>query len=153
VRSSVAVFIVTVLLGLASAEVSTDAIAELQRIRPGVKWDEKSAVFADVFCEGKRGMIIFGSEKDVVVIGAVSGTRPFKTQVLSFPIRRDTQNGFCALPKRIEIFPLKCATDEGPLPGCKPARGCKEFSVMDEECDSFNFYWESSRKSLAWWRH
>jgi len=35
---------------------------------------------------------------------------------------------------------------------CKPTKGCHSFTVIDDECDSFNFYWDSSRRTLAWWR-
>jgi hypothetical protein len=27
------------------------------------------------------------------------------------------------------------------------------FTVIDNACDPFNFYWDSSCKSLAWWRN
>ena len=152
-RISQAALIGTVLLAISYAEVSkTTAISELRKSNPGAQWDEKSVVFADVLCDGKPDTIILGSENKNVLIGVVSPTRSKRTQVLSFPIRSATQNGFCAFPKRIEVFPMDCETEEGTLPGCKPVKGCKEFSVIDDECDSFNFYWDSSRKSLAWWR-
>jgi hypothetical protein len=67
---------------------------------------------------GKFDSVVLGSQKDVVVIGVVSGAHPDKVQLFSFPIRRDTQDGFCAVPKRIEASPLDCETDEGPLPRC-----------------------------------
>jgi hypothetical protein len=66
------------------------------------------------------------------------------------PFRSDTQDGFCAFPTRIEISPLQCAIDDGPLLGCKPIKGCQAFTVVDDECDSFNFYWDFSHKSLRW---
>ena len=128
-----------------------DMVSKLQKSHPEVSWNTKSAILADVTCDGKFDAVVLGSQKDTVVVGVVSGA-PDKAQLFLFPIRRDTQDGFCAVPKRIEASPLDCQTDEGPLPGCKPIKGCKEFSVIDDECDSFNFYWDSSRKSLAWWR-
>jgi hypothetical protein len=104
-------------------------------------------------CEGKPGTVILGSEKNDVVVGVVSGLREHKTEVLSFPIRSGTQNGFCAFPIRIETYPSNCEPDVGALPGCKPIKGCRSFAVIDDECDSFNFYWDSSRRALGWWRH
>ena len=97
--------------------------------------------------------MVLGSEKDTVVVGVVSGATPDQTQVFSFPIRSDTQDGFSAFPIRIKTWSLVCQTDEGALPGCKSTKGCRSFTVVDNECDGFNFYWDSSRKALAWWRH
>jgi hypothetical protein len=56
-------------------------------------------------------------------------------------------------PTRIETRPLDCKSDQGTLPGCKPIESCRELTVIDNDCDPFNFYWDSSRKSLAWWRN
>jgi len=154
-RTTWSFIIVALLAASANAQVSKtdDMVSKLQKSHPEVSWNSKSAILADVTCDGKFDAVVLGSQKDTVVIGVVSGAHPDKVQLLSFPIRRDTQDGFCAVPKRIEASPMDCETGEGPLPGCKPVKGCKEFSVMDDECDSFNFYWDSSRKSLAWWRH
>lgn len=127
-------------------------VSKLQKSHPEVSWNSKSAILADVTCDGKFDAVVLGSPQGQGRHGVVSG-HPDKVQLFSFPIRRDTQDGFCAVPKRIEASALDCETDEGPLLRCKPAKGCKEFRVLDDECDSFNFYWDSSRKSLAWWRH
>lgn len=152
-RSQKPIFMVGIFLAVASAQVSrTEAISELRKTHPKVKWTNKSTT-ADVFCDAKPSTIVLGSEKNDVVIGVVSGTHPRKIQVLSFPIRPDTQDGFCAFPTRIETSTLDCETDDGDLPGCKPIKGCQAFQVIDDECDSFNFYWDSSRQSLGWWRH
>lgn len=56
------------------------------------------------------------------------------------------------MPTRVEISPHDCDSGEGPLPDCKVSRSCKDFSVVDDDCDSFNFYWDSTHKKLAWWR-
>ena len=149
-------FIVAALLAAsANTQVSKTAnmVSELQKLHPEVSWNTKSAILADVTCDGKSDAVVLGSQKDTAVIGVLSGAQPDKVQLFSFPIRPDTQDGFCAIPKRIQLSPLDCETGAGPLRGCKPVEGCKEFSVVDDECDSFNFYWDSSRKSLAWWRH
>lgn len=143
-----------ILLSVATAQVSnTEALNELRKSHPTVKWSSTPIAVADVLCEGKPAAVILGSEKDTVVVGVVSGLRPHKTEVLSFPVSSATQNGFCAFPVRIETSPLNCEADIGALPGCKPIKGCHSFSVIDDECDSFNFYWDSSRRALAWWRH
>jgi hypothetical protein len=138
---------------IAQASKPEEMVSKLQKAHPQVSWNSKSAVVADVTCDGKPDTVVLGSQKDAVVIGVVSGAHQDNIQILSFPIRRDSQDGFCAVPKRIETSSLDCDSGEGPLPGCKPVKGCQEFSVIEEECDSFNFYWDSSRRSLVWWRH
>lgn len=149
-------FIIAAMLSasaIAQASKTDEMVSKLQKSHPEVSWNSKSAVLADVTCDGKLDAVVLGSQKDRVVIGVVSGVHPDNVQILSFPIRGGAQDGFCAVPKRIEASPLDCNSGEGPLPGCEAVKGCKDFRVMDEECDSFNFYWDSSRKSLAWWRH
>ena len=86
---------------------------------------------ADVTCDEKPDTVVLGSEKNDVIIGIVSGTPPNKTQVFSFPVRGGTQNGFCAFPTRIEISPLDCEAEGGALPGCKPIKACRAFTVID----------------------
>ena len=154
-RMAWSLIIVALLAATPNTQVSKtdDMVSKLQSSHPEVVWNSKSAIVADVTCDGKPDAVVLGSQKGTVVIGVVSSAQSDKVQLFSFPIRRDTQDGFCAVPKRIEVLPLDCETGEGPLPGCKPLKGCKEFRVMDDECDSFNFYWDSSGKSLAWWRH
>jgi hypothetical protein len=143
-----------ILLAIASAQVSKpEALSKLRETHQHVTWNSEPLAVADVLCEGKPATVILGSENKDVVIGVVSGMRSHKTEVLSFPISSGTQNGFCGFPVRITTSPLDCAPDIGALPGCKPVRGCRSFTVIDDECDSFNFYWDSSRRSLAFWRH
>lgn len=143
-----------ILLSFATAQISdTDALNELRKTHSTVKWSGKPMAVADVLCEGKPATVTIGSEKNNVVVGVVSGLHLHKTEVLTFPISSHTQEGFCAFPVRIETFPLDCNPDVGALPGCKPIKGCRSFSVMDDDCDSFNFYWDSSHRALGWWRH
>jgi hypothetical protein len=147
--------IAAVFVAPATAQVSnTDvAVSELQKSHPAVKWNSKSATVADVTCDGKPDTVILGSEKNNVVVGVVSGAHANKIQVFSFPVSRSAQDAFCAVPTRIEVSPLDCESEGGALPGCKPIKACRAFSVIDGECDPFNFYWDSSRKALAWWRN
>lgn len=144
-------FVLLLLTAVAQVS-STDALNELRKTHPTVNWKIQPTAVADVLCEGKPGMVVLGSEKDNVVVGVVSGLRPHRTEVLRFPINSDTQDAFCAFPVRIETSPLDCEPDVGALPGCKVIKGCRAFRVTDDECDSFNFYWDSSRRALAWWR-
>ncbi len=124
----------------------------LHKSNPTVSWNVSSATTADVDCDGKPDTVMLGSEKDKVVVGVVWGASAKQSQIFVFPVRGDTQDGFCSNPKTIEVSPLDCQSNDGPLPGCKAATGCKAFSILDDGCDSFNFYWDSSRGTLAWWR-
>jgi hypothetical protein len=139
---------------LAAAQISKakGATRDLQKSRPAVSWNEKSAVTADVTCDGHIDRIVLGSEKGRVVIAVVSGGPTKKTQVFRFPIRPDTQDGFCAPPSRISIAPLNCETEAGTLDGCRPFKECREFTVDDDDCDPFNFYWDALKKTIRWWR-
>ena len=143
------------LVASSTAQVSTTgvAVSELRKSHPSVNWNSKSATVADVTCDGKPDTVILGSEKNNVVVGVVSGANPTKIQVFSFPVSRSAQDAFCAVPTRIEVLPLDCESEGGALPGCKPVKACRAFTVIDGECDPFNFYWDSSRKSVAWWRN
>jgi hypothetical protein len=147
--------IAAIFLVSASAQVSKTevAVSELRKSHPAVKWNRKSATVADVTCDGEPDTVILGSEKNNVVVGIVSGAHPNKTQVFSFPVSGATQGGFCAFPTRIEVSPLNCESEGGALPGCKAIKACQAFTLIDDECDPFNFYWDSSRKALAWWRN
>ena len=129
------------------------AIKNLRKLQPDIQWNEKSAVIADVNCDGKRESIVVGKQKSDVVVAIVSGQRQDKSDLMSFPIDSATQNGFCGVPVSIEISPLDCASNGDALPGSKPVQGCQQFSVVDDECDPFNFYWDSAHKRLAWWRN
>jgi hypothetical protein len=128
------------------------AITSLQKSHSAAKWNGKSAVLAEVTCEGQPDTVVFGSEKGKVVVAVVSGSNPNKIQFFTFPVRRDTQDGFCAFPTRISTAPLNCEAEGGTLSGCKPVKGCQEFTVDDDGCDPFNFYWDSSHQTVQWWR-
>ena len=150
---------VLMLLGLgisnfanAQAATAKAAVESLRKHRSTTKWNVQSARLADVDCDSKPDTIVLGSEKDKVIVGIVWGATANKPQVFEFPIRADRQDGFCAAPTKIEVTPLDCESDEGTLPGCRVVRECKAFSLSDEKCDPFNFYWDAARKQLAWWR-
>jgi hypothetical protein len=145
--------IVAVTSALSQVSGNEGAISRLRKSYPSVDWNTRSTAVADVTCDGKPDTIVWGSDKKKVVIAVVSGARPNKAQVFSFPIGGNTQDAFCEIPTRIETSPLDCFSDKGALPGCESFEGCRAFSVMDNKCDPFNFYWDSSRKSLAWWRN
>lgn len=119
--------------------------------KPGVTWHASKAKTADVTCDGKPDTVAFGTGKKSVWVGIVPGDGG-KPQVMNFPIDSGRQDGFCEVPQSIEITPITCSDPEmGKFPGCKPVKGCKDFSVV-QGCDSFHFYWDSDKKMTRWWR-
>lgn len=129
------------------------ALDVLRKTHPEVKWESTTAVVADVRCDGSKDTVMLGSQGTKAWVAVVPSTQSHKAQTFSFPIAGDRQNSFCSMPIRIVTKPLDCKSDRVTLPGCKPVKSCREFSVIDNDCDPFNFYWDSSRNSFAWWRN
>jgi hypothetical protein len=116
--------------------------------------DIKTAVIADVRCDGKPDAIMLGSEGEKVWVGVAGDSDSRHTPITnSFVVGKQSQDSFCSIPKRIEVASLDCDTGDGTLPGCKKIKSCQSFSVVDDDCDPFNFYWDSARKTLRWWRN
>lgn len=152
---ALAVLVVVLILGvfaIAQRSGSQTAVTALRKSNPGVSWQVSSSKMADVDCDGKPDTVMLGSEKGNVFVGIVWGSAAKQPQILVFPMNAARQDGFCSNPKTIDVLPLDCQSNNGPLPGCKVAPACKALSISDNDCDPFNFYWDSSRGSLAWWR-
>jgi hypothetical protein len=131
------------------------ALIMLRASNPNVQWDAKSAATADITCDGIADVFVVGYDNTSVWLALVPGLKDgnlAKPIVAQFPIDAGVQNGFCAKPVRIEVEPLDCEGESAPLPGCKPTKGASSFSLVDDACDSFHFYWDSERKELLWWR-
>lgn len=136
----------------ADASGNEAAMSSLRKAKPAVRWVEKSVAAADVTCNGKPDRIAIGYGKDKSVwVGFVpNGASPI---TMRFPVGRHSQDSLCLTPVRIETSPLVCSDEEmGDLPGCKEVKGCAAFSIVDDSCDSFHFYWNVSRRELVWWR-
>jgi hypothetical protein len=131
---------------------SSTAIRTLSQSHPEINWKTTSAITADFDCDGKADTVVLGSKGKDVAVGVIWGAESKHPEVSTFPLRSATQDGFCSVPTRIEASPHDCDTGEGRLPGCVASKSCKDFSVVDDDCDSFNFYWDSKQKRLAWWR-
>jgi hypothetical protein len=145
------------LLGLEAAAQTEPAAAlkVLHATNDKVQWNAKAAVVADVTCDGVPDTIVVGYETGSVWLGVVPGTKSPKAgkpMTTHFLLGKQTQDSFCDVPVRVEIYPIECENEDGSLPGCKAVKGCSAFSLIDDSCDSFHFYWDGSRKSLRWWR-
>ncbi len=134
---------------------TASAIKRLRSLYPEVAWDESTARVGDVICDGSADVIVVGEERNriwVAVVPPPKGTTS-KPLTSSYPVGTQSQDSFCAVPKRVDVYPLDCRPEGESLPGCRPVKSCKGFAVPDDECDSFNFYWDSSKKMLRWWRN
>jgi hypothetical protein len=127
------------------------AIHVLQQAHPEIHWNTSSAQTADIDCDGKPDTVLLGEQGEKVAVGVVWG-RDKHPDLFTFPLHSASQDGFCSIPKRIEVVAHDCDSGGGILPGCKAARSCKDFRVMDDDCDAFNFYWDSEHKLLVWGR-
>lgn len=145
--------------GLSPAMAQNDAATILQKLKidkPKVNWNEKSLTSADVTCNGLPDHLMLGQEKDKVWLAVVDGSKNNQLGQLrtySFGVNSSSQESVCQLPVRIEIRPLVCDSEDGNLQGCKPSKACKSFALMDDACDSINFYWDSQHKKLVHWRN
>jgi hypothetical protein len=149
------VILIAISVALATAaQVSKSDVAvnNLAKVHPEVQWDRNSAAVAHVNCGRKAESGVLGKQANEVVIAVVSGERQDKPDLRYVPIRPDIQDGFCAMPVRTGVYRLECDSDEGPLPGCKPLKGCQALTVPDDECDGVDFCGDFSRKFLSW-RH
>jgi hypothetical protein len=132
------------------------AFTVLRASNPKVQWDAKTAVTADITCDGIADVIVVGYDDKSVWVALVPGMKDgtlAKPIVQQFPIDGGVQNGFCEKPVRIEVRPQDCEGQAGSLPGCKPTQGASEFGLYDDACDHFEFYWDSAMKQLRWSRN
>ena len=142
---------------VASAEPSTKRAIEIlsKLTHKHVTWNQRSAVTADVSCDGSPEKIVLGHRGNDVVIGVVPTNRSgnAKVQLFNFPATNTIgQDAFCGGEVHLGSGPLMCRSEDGPLDGCRPKRHCKSFDAYDGECDAFHFYWDSKRKRLTYWR-
>ena len=136
---------------------TTDAaISILRAAQPTVNWTAKTAVSADVNCDGKADVALVGYEGiDFVWLGLVPGSdfnKSTKPITMQFLVGKHSQDSFCSVPVWIKKLPLDCNGDGDKLPGCKIVNGCSSLLMIDDNCDAFHFYWDSSQKELQWWR-
>lgn len=142
--------------GVSDAAAQDSALDALKALAPKAKWNQKSAVKADVTCDGVEDTVMLGYAKGYVWIGLVPGSAKdgpkIRPSAGMYPIGHGAQDAFCDRPTRIETSSHTCDSDYGALKNCKPIPECKDFAVIDSECDSFNFFWDDKQQSLSWWR-
>ena len=126
----------------------------LQKASPEANWDKALSMTADVTCDGQPDTVLVGHRDDAVWLGVVQKSKPVSDAplVVKFAIGAKDQGAFCANPVKITRESLVCDNEGGKLPGCLKVEGCSAFTVAEETCDPFHFYWDNDRKSLTWWR-
>lgn len=136
--------------GLAQpSDLAGAAAAFDQSAGTSIRWNFVEAKKADIACHGRSDTILFGTTDKSVWVGVLPvGGKP---QVLEFAKDRNSENGFGSSPKEISITAHDCDTGEGALPRCRKVKGCKDFGV-ENDADTFWFYWDSEHQRLAWWR-
>src|SRR4051812_20216862 len=86
------------------------ALGGLQAAKPKVNWDDKTAVSADVTCDGKVDTALIGYEEGFVwpgVIPGYAGDGRAKPMTFRFTVGKDTQDSFCRVPVRIETSAIE----------------------------------------------
>jgi len=139
-----------------NAPLDPDVLSALHVAAPSASWDHALSATGNVMCDGKTETIVVGSEGDVIWLGVVpppNGKNQRKAMTINWPTTAGVQAAMCAKPVRIELYPLACDTENGRLPGCKPAKYCQAFSIAGDECDPINVYWDSDKHRLTWWRN
>lgn len=127
-----------------------DAIALLKKAKPRVPWDVGFHLDHNLTCTGELDYLSVSTDGESVWVGYVpSVPRASRPTIMQFPIGKWTQGSFCKLPMEMQSYPNKCEAEGGStLPGCM--RGRWNFSLVDNECDAFNFYWDTTQKKLVW---
>lgn len=143
--------------GPAAASIVDVVLPKLKQLKPEAVWDTRSAVSMDIDCDGQPDLAILGRAPDRLFVaffhGPVkAGMRP---EILYFAPGHDQEN-VCSLNARVEPASLDydpVEQEAGELPGFRRSAQCKAFTLADQECDSFNFYWNHDSGRLNWWRH
>jgi hypothetical protein len=139
----------------ATASEGVSFLAELSRARPDVRWDASTFVAGDFDGDGKSDAAAVGYAKAgiVLAVGMHKGSTRFRIQYLDFAVSAAKQAAICATPAHLSGFPLSCASDGAPLPGCVESPHASALTLFGGECDPINLYWNHHRGSIDWWRN
>jgi hypothetical protein len=113
-RSLIAAVILTFygLIALGQTASAPASINALRNAQKQVRWDDKSAVVADVTCDGLPDTLVVGYQPDKVWLGVVHGAKRNvtpTTETLSFSLGK-SETSFCTSPVHIETAPIDWTT-------------------------------------------
>ncbi len=137
------------------ADIEKRVIESLNAAAPTASWDHAISIMADITCSGHPSTVVVSQGHDAIWLGIVNaGMRiPGKPIIVNWPISPGNQSAFCSQPVHITTYPHTCQGNDGPLPGCKPAPGCVDISIEDDQCDPMNGYWNNRLGTMSWWRN
>jgi len=156
VAIALAAFLQSTVVHGQTASLPDGALEALKKAVPSASWNDGPTTTADVTCDGKADLIAIGRDGTSLWIGVVpSGPKGKlgKPLVSRWEIGGARQDRFCAMPVRVETYHHTCESESGALEGCKPNKRCMDFSVIDDACDPFNFYWNNQERRFTWWRN
>jgi hypothetical protein len=106
------------------------AVAKLAAAAPSVSWDERSAVAADVDCDGKLDYAFLGRAGGRVYVGVVhtGGVTP---EVVSFAVGGREQAAICSEPASLVSEPLADipAAEPGVSGGFRVSATCRGLAL------------------------
>lgn len=132
---------------------SRTVLDRLSEAVPGVQWDAKSGLRADLDCDGRADQAFLGRNAGRVYVGLVRAAAT-KPEILDFAVDAGSQKAICAEPAKLVVESLNYDPTEavGPIDGFRRSRTCKGLRLSGGECDSVHLFWNHASKSLDWWR-
>jgi hypothetical protein len=130
---------------------ASQALEELSKAHPSIKWDRDSMVCADFDGDKHVDQAVIGLNEKMIFV-AIRSKALSKSQVLEFSVGRGIQAAICELPAKLEIDTLECQMEDGALPGCKASKLAKSLDLIDGQCDSIHMYWNHKKNAMVWWR-
>jgi hypothetical protein len=129
------------------------ALDRLSATVPGVQWDAKSGLRADLDCDGRADQAFLGRSAGRVYVGVVRAAAT-KPEILDFAVDAGIQEAICAEPAKLVVESLDYDPSDavGPIDGFRRSRTCKGLELSGGECDSVHLFWNHALKRIDWWR-
>jgi hypothetical protein len=131
-----------------------EALRLLSASRPDIKWELKSALSADIDCDGSPDKIFLGRAAGKIYVGVVRAVIK-EPEILEFGVGPHAQDSLCQEPAKLKIESLDYDLDGeiGPLDGFRRSRRCKGLLLSGGECDPIHLYWNYNVNHMGWWRN
>lgn len=132
---------------------SRTARERLSEALPGVQWDAKSGLRADLDCDGRADQAFLGRNAGRIYVGVVRAAAT-KPEILDFAVDAGVQQAICAEPAKLVVESLDYDPTEavGPIDGFRRSRTCKGLMLSGGDCDAVHLFWNHTLKRTDWWR-
>jgi hypothetical protein len=143
------VHVLSLLLFLGAVAQSSPIERAAAKYVPGIKWQVKSVVTADLSCRGQKDQAILGtSESEIIIAVFLNGTSE-RPEILRYSANARR----AALAKlSIENQDYEPKTEIGSdLPGFRRSKTCKGMNLSDGEVDSAHIYWNHEAHRFDDW--